>query len=253
MSNMTCITAVIITQNEEENIPDLISSLKGVVGEIIVIDSGSTDNTVELAKSRGAKVFYKAWSGYGGNKNYGNQLASNDWILSIDADERISSELALEIPDLVLNVECVYCIGVKSYYCGKWINYTEWHPSPKPRLFNRNLLSWNDSEVHEALEPLHDAKKINLKSCINQLSHKNKEEHLNKNKVYARLGAEKWISSNYEPSFVKRNFGSFFRFFRSYILNLGFLDGKQGYQISKLNADLVKQRVREYDRIKNRS
>ena len=127
--------------------------------EIIVIDAQSKDNTVKLAESEGAKVYIREWNGYGKAKNFGAEMASNNWILSIDADERLSEKLKGSIEDLNLQNNEVYLVNRLTKLHTKWIRHSGWYPLPLPRLYNKAFAFWDDKEVHEELT-------TNSKSCL---------------------------------------------------------------------------------------
>ena len=151
---MSKISAVIITYNESANIARCISSLKNVVDEVIVSDSNSTDETKNIAEHLGAKVFIRNFEGYGATKNLANYQATNDWILSIDADEELDEHLADNITRIKKHLEknTVYECQRLNNYCGKWIKHGGWYPDKKVRLFNKQHVKWDLAEVHETLE-----------------------------------------------------------------------------------------------------
>ena len=146
------ISATIITYNEERNLPRAIESLR-CCDEIVVIDSGSTDRTVEIAERFGARVLEANWRGYAGQKNYASDMASNDWVLSIDADEALSEDLEGEIWQLKKNgATCDgYTMPRLAQYLGKWILHSGWHPDRKIRLFDRRRARWVGEFVHESV------------------------------------------------------------------------------------------------------
>lgn len=252
MNSSLQISAVIITANEETNIIDCINSLKSVIDEIIVVDAISTDKTVELAKEAGAKVFVRKWINFGDQRNFGSQKASNDWILTIDADERLDDNLANEIQSLRLDNNLVYAIDVKTNYLGKWIKHCGWSPNFKKRLYNKNLVKWSNDLVHENLIWTSEIKIKKLEGSLLHYSYPSIERHEEKTEKYAKLTAQKWKLNNKTPGFLKRIFGPGFRFFRTYILKLGILDGKEGYLISKMSALLVRRQLYYFDQLKRK-
>src|SRR5574343_216918 len=151
---MASISAVIITFNEEKNIERCIQSLRKVADEIIVSDSHSTDNTVKICQQLGAKVIVHEFIGYGATKNFANQQATHQWILSIDADEALDENLIAELQQLKTHLDenLVYQVQRLNNYCGKWIHHGGWYPDRKVRLFNKQQVKWNLAEVHETLE-----------------------------------------------------------------------------------------------------
>ena len=139
---MTPISAVIITRNEAENISRCIESVQKVADEVIVVDAYSEDDTVEICKKLGARIFQKRWEGYSNSKNFGNDKAEHDFILSLDADEVLSDKLVESISIAKRNLTGVYRFNRLTNYCGKWIYYSGWYPDRKVRLFDRRIALW---------------------------------------------------------------------------------------------------------------
>ncbi|HAX44766.1 MAG TPA: glycosyltransferase family 2 protein, partial [Solibacterales bacterium] len=146
------ISATIITRNEERNLPRAIESLR-CCDEILVVDSGSTDRTVEIAERYGARVIEANWRGYAGQKNYASDQARHDWVLSIDADEALSEDLEGEIWALKKNGPAfdAYTVPRMAQYLGKWILHSGWYPDRKIRLFDRRKARWVGDYVHESV------------------------------------------------------------------------------------------------------
>ena len=141
--------------NEEKNIQKCLRSVPWV-DEVIVVDSFSTDQTIEVAKLRGAKVFSEPWLGYGPQKKMATDFAKNDWVLNLDADERLSEELSLEIyqsfAELQNKPEVGYLIPRKSFHLGKWIQYGGWYPDYQLRFYNKKFCNWDSSQIHESVQ-----------------------------------------------------------------------------------------------------
>lgn len=249
--NPAGITAVIITKNEEAHIAACIDSLNGLVNEVIVVDSRSEDKTVEIAKALGANVYVKDWEGYGANKNFGSDLASYDWILSIDADEVVDQELKEAILNKELLSGELYLINNITNYCGHWIRYTEWRPAYKFRLYEKANTRWNQRIVHEGLSHKVEPRLVKLPGAMLHYSYTDYKEHLEKTENYAKLSAEQWLVEGKRPGILKRIFGPSVRFIKSYVFNLGFLEGAVGYRISRTNAMQVRKKIQYYDRLKN--
>jgi glycosyltransferase involved in cell wall biosynthesis len=238
---MSSISAVIITYNESANIARCISSLKNVVDEITVSDSNSTDDTKNIAEQLGAKVFVRAFEGYGATKNFANNQATNNWIFSIDADEELDKNLADYILSIKphLNETTVYECQRLNNYCGTWIKHGGWYPDKKVRLFNKQHVKWDLAEVHETLEiPAHYNKKL-LNGKLLHYSYTSVAGHLSKIEKYSTRGAEEAFKKGKKSSWVKLYLSPAFRFIRDYIFKLGFLDGKYGFIIAKLTAKEV--------------
>lgn len=235
---MASISAVIITFNEEKNIERCIQSLRKVVDEIIVSDSHSTDNTVKICQQLGAKVIVHEFIGYGATKNFANQQATHQWILSIDADEALDENLIAELQQLKTHLDenLVYQVQRLNNYCGKWIHHGGWYPDRKVRLFNKQHVKWNLAEVHETLEiPQHINTQV-LKGKLQHYSYISVESHLTKIEKYSTRGAEELFRKNKKATLLKRLLSPAFRFVRDYIFKLGILDGYYGFVIAKLTA-----------------
>lgn len=243
------ISAVIITKEEALNIGDCISSLKDAVDEVIVVDAESSDETLKIAEALGARIFVRSWKNYGDQRNFGTSQASNDWILSIDADERLSQELVQEIKSEKLDKQKVYSISIKTNYLGKWIKYCGWYPNYKKRMYNRTAAKWSEELVHENLIYAIGMNVVKLKNEILHYSYPSLKRHHEKTESYARLTAKKWKLENRSPNLLKKLFGPSFRFFRTYVLKFGFLDGREGYLISKMSALLVKKQLQYYKQL----
>lgn len=231
------ISVVIITRNEAHIIGTTLQSLQGISDDIIIVDSGSTDDTIAIAKSFGATVIATTWDGYGSNKNKGIDAARHNWILNLDADETIDAELKESILQLeLLDGNTVYNFKFKNYFCNKWIRYGEWSGDSHIRLFNRTTIRWNSAAVHEGLT-LHDTTKvITLKGNVLHYTTHSMDEYISKTVAYARLNAQKYHLQGKQASFFKLRIAPGFTFFQHYILRLGFLDGWEGYLIAKTTA-----------------
>jgi len=221
------ISAVIITKNEAANIQRCISALQQVVSEILIVDSNSTDQTVTIAKRMSAKVVQKAWVGYGHNKNFGNRLTNYDWILSIDADEVLSAELIQTLQKLVLDQ-------------GHWVYYSGWHPDWKIRLFHKAAIQWDEEAlVHEQLIIPTTKTVTQLEGVLYHYSYKSEADHWNRIEQYAQLAARQMVQQNHKVGYFKLYGSPITRFFKTFFLKKGFMDGRLGWKISCRNAYLV--------------
>jgi glycosyltransferase involved in cell wall biosynthesis len=262
------LSVVIITQNEEANIGRTLTSVQPLIaggkGEIIVVDSGSTDRTVEIAKSFGAKVFVEEWKGYAAQKNSAIEKASGDWILSLDADEEVESDVAREFysavrgpldPDsrigattngesteVIEKVTAVeeaearggsgltagFWIARKNYFLGRWIKHGGFWPDPKLRLFRRGMARFEDRAVHEDAR-LTEGFSQQLKGALLHHSYPTLTDYINHMNRYSSLGAEMAVAKG------PVRFGLFNIVLRplatliyNYFFRLGFLDGREG-------------------------
>jgi glycosyltransferase involved in cell wall biosynthesis len=225
------IAAVIITKNEEANIERCLQSL-AFCDEIIVVDSYSTDRTVETCKKYCAKVSSRAWTGYVDQKNYANSLASQDWILSIDADEQVSAELRQEIQELLRAhpAQAAYSVPRKTIHSGQWIRHGGWYPNRLVRVFKRNEGSWRGGAVHEFW---HTTGLVGeLKGDLVHYSFENLSDQVERNNLYSTLGAQALVQQKCKFSTVRLIVKPISKFVETYILKLGFLDGYRGFFIS---------------------
>jgi glycosyltransferase involved in cell wall biosynthesis len=230
------LSAVIITLNEEKNIDRCLKSLENIVDEIIIVDSNSTDNTIKIASQYGAKIFQQEWLGYSKQKNYANSLAQNEYILSLDADEALSTELS----NSILNLKTVGFNGAYSFnrlnnYCGKWIKHTAWYPDKKLRIWNKNEGSWT-GDIHEEVTFKNSVNKHHLKGDLLHYSFYSIEEHVNVINKFSTSKAETLYKKGKKANLFKLLFKPFVKFFIIYIIKLGFLDGYYGFVISKNSA-----------------
>ena len=243
---MEPLSVVVITCNESKHIKRCLDSVQGIANEIIVVDSGSTDDTVKIAQSCGAKVIHQDWLGFGEQKNFANSLAQNRWILSLDADEALSADLKEEMCAILQNPHYkVYSVNRRNRYCGKWLRHSGWYPDTKLRLFDKNVAHWNTYRVHEILEVAPNMAIGKLTFDLLHYPFDSIEEHKKRAEKYALLGAEQLFSKGKKPNFFKRYFGGSFRFFRDYILKLGFLDGRPGFWACKITAWGVSKKYTE--------
>lgn len=228
------ISVTIITHNEENNIARAINSV-AFADEVIVVDSHSQDRTRDIASELGAKVFENKWPGYGAQKNYAATLCQNNWILSIDADEEVTTSLQQEIIALKEDDSVdQYLINRLTYFCGRPIKNGGWFPDWIGRLYHKQRCKWTDSEVHEELISTSGGVSVNLLGLINHYSFNTVLDQVHTNVKYANLGAQKLIKKR-RPGLLSVLFRPFWKFIECYFLKLGVLDGKEGLIIA-LNA-----------------
>jgi glycosyltransferase involved in cell wall biosynthesis len=231
------ISVVIITKNEAHIIETTLQSLQSITNDIVIVDSGSTDDTLAICKKHHATVIETGWAGYGINKNKGIEAAKYDWILSLDADEAIDMELQQSILALTLtNDEEVFNIRFKNFYCNKWIRFGEWGFDLHIRLFNRKKVQWNNVAVHENLIFPEKVSVTKLKGNILHYTVQNRQEYNTKTDHYARMNAKKYFESGKKANAFKLYFSPAFAFIQHYIFRLGFLDGKEGFIIAGTTA-----------------
>ncbi|MBB3054631.1 glycosyltransferase family 2 protein [Mucilaginibacter gotjawali] len=231
---MVPVSIVIITKNEAATIAACIEKCRLISDDIVVVDNDSIDGTPEIAGTYGCRIFKKTWDGYGANKNKGIALAKYDWILSIDADEMPDVELAISLHQLNFSDPCtVYDIKFRSYFGKKAIRYGSWGRDHHIRLFNRTLVKWSETVVHETLVM---PQTIAIKKTVGYIHHysvKDAAEYDIKGKFYAKLSAKKYFNNGKKANLVKLYISPAFGFIKNYICYLGFLDGKEGWEIAK--------------------
>jgi glycosyltransferase involved in cell wall biosynthesis len=229
------ISATIIAFNEERNIARVIESLR-CCDEILVLDSGSNDRTVELAATHGARVVEASWHGYAAQKNIAAELASNDWILALDADESLSEALEAEIWQIKKAGPQYdgYTVPRLAQYLGRWILHSGWYPDRKVRLFNRTKAQWIGEFVHESV-------KVNgavghLESNLLHFTCSSLSEHLRSIDGYTTLAAQELVTRGKSLSTSRLLLDPPWTFFRTYVLKAGFLDGVEGLSIAYMAA-----------------
>jgi glycosyltransferase involved in cell wall biosynthesis len=230
------LSVIIITYNEEANITDCIESVKWA-DEIIVIDSNSNDRTAELAKNYTNKIFLVSDSSYAQSKNFGLNKACNDWILSLDADERVTEELKIEICTAVNNKEDIsaFYLNRKSFFINKFIKHCGWYPDYILRLFKKSAgIRFNESKVHEKAE--YNGKTGKLKSNLLHYTDLTFEHYWNKMNKYTSISAEELFAKKRKASFFDIIFRPAFTFFKMYFLKLGILDGYTGLVLCTLSG-----------------
>lgn len=233
---LTSLSVIVITRNEAHNIEACMRSVP-FADQIVVLDSGSTDQTVALARRLGAQVEVdNDWRGFGVQKNRALALASRDWVLSIDADERLSAELQAEIRRVLENPEAdAYSLPRLSRYCGQYIRHSGWYPDPVTRLFRRGSARFSDDIVHERL--VVTGRVSQLQGRLLHESFPDFETVLDKVDRYSSAGAQKLLSQGKSSSFPKALGHGLWAFIRTYFLQLGFLDGWMGLALAISNAE----------------
>jgi len=230
------LAVVIITLNEERNIARCLASVQSFADEIIVLDAFSTDKTVEICQSFGARVEQRKWEGYAASKNYLNSLVQSDYILSLDADEALSSALISEIQGVKeTGFEGVYSVNRLTNYCGKWIHHSGWFPDIKPRIFPNEGSYWSGEYVHEEL--ITQAKEIlTFKGVLEHYSYYSYVDHRQRADKYSLLTAKKFFAAGKKVGFLKPYLSAIGRFITMYLLKKGFLDGWMGFKIAQISA-----------------
>ena len=229
------ISIAIITKNEEINILPCLKSIE-FADQVIIVDSGSTDNTIKIATDFGCEVFIENWKGFGAQKQSAIDKCRNSWVLVLDADERIPAETAKKIAEICYSEKSAdgYRFPRKNFFQGRWIKHMGWWPDRIVRLFKKDLGRMSDAEVHE--EVLVNGKIEDLDFPIEHYTDGSFSKIFKKIDQYSSLGAERAFREGKRCSIWEAALRAEFTFFQNYILRLGFLDGRQGLTLSMTDA-----------------
>ncbi|MCX6551968.1 MAG: glycosyltransferase family 2 protein [Acidobacteria bacterium] len=235
---MPGVTATIITLNESANITAALESVSWA-DEIVVVDAGSTDDTVALARRVAGQVIVRDWPGYIAQKNFAASAATHDWILSLDADERVTPALAAEIQALLAGEPA--CPGYRvpriSYYLGRWIRSTDWYPDCQLRLYDRRRARWTGRYVHESVQV--DGQTGRLRADLQHYPYTDVSHHLRTIDKYSTLAARQMYEDGRRTSPWRMIVHGDAAFLRNYIARGGFRDGAAGLIVSLLNSFYV--------------
>lgn len=221
---------MVITFNEEANIQRCLKSVP-FADDIVVVDSYSTDQTVALATAAGARVVQEKWRGFGPQKKFATSLAKNDWILSLDADEALSPELASELYECFSDLDPSkgYLLPRRSYHLGRWIRFGGWYPDYQLKLFNKSRAAWTEAEVHESIQVPQKAK---LQRDVLHWVFEDLSDQVKTNDRYSSLGAQQMWAQGKRFSYLKLCFKPLGKFVETYIVKQGFRDGLPGFIIA---------------------
>lgn len=231
------LSVILITRDEEAAIGEALDGVRWA-DEIVVVDSGSVDRTVEIARSRGASVTVRQdWPGFGPQKNRALDLAAGDWVLSIDADERVGPELADEIRAAIASPDArdAYEIPRLSSYCGRSMRHGGWWPDRVVRLFRRGKARFSNDLVHERL--VVDGTLGTLRNPLRHEAFENLEEVLRKVNEYSTASARMMAERGKRGGLLRAIAHAKWAFFRTYVLRGGFLDGREGFMLAVSNAE----------------
>lgn len=221
------ISACILTKNNERTIQRCLDSVKEL-DEVLILDTGSTDSTLDIAKTYcNVHIHSTPFTGFGSLRNKASELARNDWILALDADEVLTA-----LPN-ELQPTCIYSFPFHNYFNGKWIKWCGWYPDRHMRLYNKTTTRFSGDKVHEKILPA-DLTEIKLTTPILHYSYDSIDDFLSKMQYYSTLFQQQHAGKN--ASIFKALFHSWWAFFKSYILKRGFLGGREGFIISQYNA-----------------
>lgn len=233
---MDSLSVVIITLNEEENIGGCLQSVAWA-DEIVVVDSGSTDRTVDICRKYTDKVFVEGWKGYGRQKNLAIERVKGGWILNVDADERVTPGLREEIEDVLRGKRSGYdgfYIPRKNFFMGRWIKRCGWYPDYTLRLFKKGKGCFNERKVHEAVRVEGDTGY--LKHPLEHYTYKGVSDYLRRMERYSSLAAEEMLKEGKKTGLFDLLIRPGLTFLKMYLLKLGFLEGYRGLILSGLYA-----------------
>lgn len=231
----TPISVTIITKNEQQNIRRCLQSLSWA-DEIIVVDSGSEDDTVAICEEFGCRVYQEDWQGFGKTKQKAVSYAGNDWIFSIDADEEVTDALRERIITLFKEPVTVQAFRVhrRSFYLGKMIKHSGWNKDYPLRIFNRNAGGFNEKAVHESVHVEGTVER--LQETLLHFTYPTLESHLQKMNQYSTLGAQTLFEKGYRVTVCGALFRGKLKFMKMYLLKAGFLDGLTGFVLALNSA-----------------
>ena len=235
---MPTLSVILITRNEEANLADCLASLEGIAQQIVVVDTNSTDLTLQIAKKHGAMIAQPAdWPGFGPQKNRALELATSEWVLSLDADERLTPALRSEILTAINHPAQVDCFAIPrlSWYCGRFIRHYGWSPDYVDRLFKRGTAHFSDDLVHERLIP--NGQVAKLENPMLHFSFMNFSQVLQKIDRYSTASAEQAFAKGKRSNPLKAILHGLWAFIRTYFIRAGFLDGYQGLALALSNAE----------------
>ena len=223
------LTVVILTKNEEKNIVDVIENAKKVSDKVLIVDSGSTDKTVELAEANNAKVIFRAWDNdFAAQRNFALEHVQTEWVLYLDADERVNDELAEAIKNVAKDSKkAMYRFIRRNSAFGKDFKYGVLGPDSVVRMFPKDKVHWED-KVHE--RPVGDLPVVTLQGFLKHYTYKDFDQYISKMNSYSTIGAQNYKDKNKKVGVIKDFvLRPFFAFFKMYVLKKGFLEGWLGF------------------------
>ncbi len=239
---MPTLSVAMIVKNESQDLAQCLETVKGWVDEIVILDSGSSDNTKEIALQYGAKFYENTdWQGFGKQRQLAQQYVTSDYVLWLDADERVTPELKQSIQQAVSSDEknTVYQIGRLSEVFGRQIRHSGWYPDYVVRLYRTDFAQYGDELVHEKVHYPKEAKVAKLKGDLLHFTYKDIHHYLVKSASYAKAWAEQKARAGKKATLFQGVTHAIGCFVKMYLLKAGFLDGKQGFLLAVLSAHSV--------------
>jgi len=232
---MPRLSSITITGNEAVNIADCLDSLS-FCDERVVVDGGSTDDTVTIAEKHGAVVYQHPWTDHGAQKNIALSHATGDWVLMLDADERVPPALAAEIKQAIEHDRADgFEVPRMSSFCGRWMRHSGWYPDYVIRLFRRNRGRFSEHRVHTRV--ICDGKVERLATPLTHIPIRRLQDSITKMNIYSTSGAEDVLESKRKVTFSSGIAHGLWTFLRCYFVQLGFLDGPEGFLLAVANAE----------------
>ncbi len=235
-NSMNTLSAVVITRNEAVNVQDALQSVSWA-NEIVVVDCGSSDGTLDICRKYTDRIFHRDWTGYVDQKNFALEQASNDWVFSIDADERPSTALTAEIRHLLANG--FGCAGYKiprvTFFMGRWLRHGDWYPDYQLRLFDRRLARWHGGRVHESVR-LSEGKPGMLKGELQHFSYRSLSDYLVRLESYTTLAALDYRDRGKRVNAAKLVIDPLATFLKAYVWKAGLLDGVPGLMAAVMGS-----------------
>jgi len=242
------LSVILITKNEAANIRDCLQSVSWA-DEIIIVDSGSTDGTPQIAHEMGAQVYSHDWPGFGPQKNRALAYASKNWVFSIDADERVTSEQRAELERAMLEgtADGYFCPRL-SQFCGTFIHHSGWYPDYVLRLFKRGKGRFSDNLVHESI--ILEGRAAKLKIPLLHYSYLTMSDVERKVEHYSDAAAEQMFQAGKHAGWMRAALSAGWAFIRTYVVRLGVLDGSAGLQIARMNMRTTFLKYRKLSKLR---
>lgn len=243
LSPMPSLSVIVITRDEAAHIGDCLRSVRDLADEIVVVDSGSRDDTVRICRELGARVIETDWPGFGPQKNRALDATTGDWVFSIDADERVTPELAAELRAAMADGRAdAYAVPRLSQFCGHWVHHSGWRPDYIVRLFRRGSARFSDNLVHESVEPRGPVAR--LKTSLLHYSYTSRAQVEAKSRQYAEAGARELRRRGKQVGPLSPALHGAWAFLRTLLVKRGILDGRTGFAIARMNAAVSYEKYR---------
>ena len=236
------LSALVVAKDEAARITAVVAAVRPLVAEVVVVDTGSSDETAALAGAAGARVLHSRWLGYGPTKNWGAEQCAHDWIWSLDADEVPDAALGTCIRTLRPAAATVYGMRRVTNYRGRWIEHGAWGRDVVWRVYDRRAVRWDERPVHENL--IWEGRRERLAGRLLHDSYPTLAAFDAKREPYLRLSVEALRAAGKEATWTKRHLAPAWRWVRGYVLQAGFLDGRAGWEIAAADYRMVREKYR---------